>query len=152
MATQDCALCLDPAALAEAPPRERVHVTDNWRVVAHRSGLPGWLLVVPRRHIETLSEFSDAEAAELGPILRAATRTLQTVVGAEKTYALMFAEGTRHVHFSVPPRMPDHPKDRRGAGVMAYNRDDEPIDDARRDELAHQLIAAWSATGRGPDK
>jgi len=142
-----CGLCAGNDAVADgsAPPRERVHLTDRWRLTAHRSALAGWMLLIPRRHVESLHELTDAEAAELGPLIRAATAVMVDELGAAKSYVMQFAEGTRHAHFSLVPRMADLPVDRVGAKVSAYNSSDEPLPEARRDELAARLSAAWPA-------
>lgn len=146
----DCALCAGNELIesATAPARERVRVTDGWRVVAHRSALPGWMLLVPRRHVESLHEFTDGEATELGALIRDATAVLVTEFGAQKSYVMQFAEGMKHAHFSIAPRMTDLPLDRVGAAISAYNSQDTPLDERARDEVAHRLSAAWPGQGR----
>ena len=78
----------------------------GWRV-AHAFGtsLPGWLVVVPRRHVIALDELTAGEAADLGPLLRALTAAMRAVLGCGKTYVALFAEaeGFEHVHFHVVP-------------------------------------------------
>ncbi len=95
---------------ADPPPRERLHVGPRWRV-AHAFGtaLPGWLVVLPRRHVTALDQLTAEEAADLGPLLRALTAALRAALGCSKTYVALFAEaeGFAHVHFHVMPRQPD---------------------------------------------
>jgi diadenosine tetraphosphate (Ap4A) HIT family hydrolase len=92
--------------------------------VAHASGtsLPGWLVVVPRRHVIALDELTAAEAADLGPLLRALTAAMRAVLGCSKTYVALFAEaeGFEHVHFHVVPRGPDLDPALRGPRVFGY--------------------------------
>ncbi|MBK5248437.1 MAG: hypothetical protein JJE50_03240 [Actinomycetales bacterium] len=141
-----CALCTgNEASTEELPPRERVHVGAGWRVIAHRSALPGWMLVAPRRHVESMAELTGSEAAELGEILRAGSQVLADVVGCERTYVMQFSEGMRHLHFSLVPRMADLPAERLGAKIGAYNAQDEPLDETARDEIAGRLAASWPA-------
>ena len=141
MSNQECAFC--QADVESAPARERAHVTDYWRVTAHRSALPGWMLLMPRRHVESLSELTAEEAAELGPLLRAASIVQVQEFDALKSYVMQFAEGVRHAHFSIAPRRGDLPLERVGAAVSAYNSQDEPISEAERDELAIRITSAW---------
>ena len=77
----------------DVPPRERIYLDAHWRV-AHAFGTaqPGWLVVLPRRHVLALDELSYAEAAALGPLLRAVTAALREVTGCAKTYVALFAE------------------------------------------------------------
>lgn len=139
-----CRFCDEnPRGSDPVAPRERVHLSNGWRVVVHKSGLEGWLLVVPRRHMLAISDLTIEEATELGLILREATRTLVEVLGAKKTYVMQFSEETPHLHFSVVPRMLDIPDDRKGFAVAQYNAGD-PQPESARDAIALRLIATWS--------
>jgi len=141
MTTGECSFCaLD---IETAPPREIAHLTQHWRITAHRSALAGWMLLIPRRHVRSISELDDAETAELGPLLRAASRVHVAEFEAEKTYVMQFAEGAPHAHFSLVPRRRDLPADRRGPAVSAYNAVDAPLGEAERDALAIRIRAAW---------
>lgn len=120
----DCFVChnngLEPS---ELPPRERVYDDGFWRVAhAFNSTLPGWMVVVTRRHITSLAETTPEEAAALGPLLRNLSRALAQVVQAQKSYVMFFAEseGFGHLHIHVVPRHADMPEDRRGPKVFGY--------------------------------
>jgi diadenosine tetraphosphate (Ap4A) HIT family hydrolase len=106
---------------SDLPPRERIHVGPGWRV-AHAFGtaLPGWLVVVPRRHVTSLDELTPEEAADLGPLLRNVTGAMRSVLGCAKTYVALFAEaeGFAHVHFHVMPRAADLAPDLRGPRIF----------------------------------
>jgi diadenosine tetraphosphate (Ap4A) HIT family hydrolase len=141
----DCYTCSQESRLATAPAAEKVHVGEFWRVaLAVGSALPGWVVVVPRRHVISLAELTDAEALELGPLLIKVSRALEAVTGTEKVYLMQFAEaeGFAHVHVHVTPRSPD--PEHRGPRVFAYlNRPDaktpaeqEPLALRLRDALA----------------
>lgn len=138
----DCAFCA--VDVDSAPARERAHLTSHWRVTAHRSALPGWMLLIPRRHIESLSELTGDEASELGLLLRDAARVQAAEFDALKTYVMQFAEGVKHAHFSLAPRRADLPAARLGAAASAYNSEDEPLSESDRDALARQIGAAWA--------
>lgn len=143
--TADCLPCDLNAEADRLPLRERIHVESGWRV-AHdfNSGLPGWVVVVARRHVTSLHELTPEEAAALGPLLRAGTQALVDVLGCTKTYVMLFAEkeGFSHLHLHLVPRMADIPEDRMGPGAMAYMHDGA-VPEADRDALAERLAAAW---------
>ena len=106
-----------------APPWDCIHRTRFWDVVhSYNTALPGWLVLVARRHVEAVAELTEDEAVELGVLLRRVSLALQEVTGCVKTYVVQFAEMAEHphVHFHVVPRMADQPEDRRGAKVFAY--------------------------------
>ncbi|GGN09331.1 diadenosine tetraphosphate (Ap4A) HIT family hydrolase [Actinoplanes campanulatus] len=136
----DCHACRNNEGFDRLPPRERVAADRFWRV-AHdfNSSLPGWLVLVPRRHVTSIAELTDDEASTLGLWQVRLSRALRAVTGCVKTYVVQFAEkeGFAHVHFHIVPRMPDLPAERRGPGVFRYLNDtDGRLSEARRDELA----------------
>lgn len=142
----DCYSCRQNRDLADLPLRERVAADEHWRV-AHcfDAALPGWLVLVPRRHVTSIAELTDAEAAALGGWQVRLSRALHAVTGCVKTYVVQFAEkdGFAHVHFHVIPRMSDLPADRRGPAVFGYLGvpEDQRVGEQRRNELAAALGA-----------
>ncbi|WP_222853740.1 HIT family protein [Fodinicola acaciae] len=142
-----CYTCDQEVALATAPPRERIAYDGHWRV-AHviTSSLPGWLVLIPRRHVVTVAELTDGEAASLGTWQVRVSRALHEVVGCEKTYVAQFAEaaGFGHVHFHLIPRMPGWAAGERGPqvfrrlGVAAADH----VPEAEMDRLSSRLAAA----------
>lgn len=107
----------------DAPLWDSIHRTAYWDVVhSYNTSLPGWLVLVARRHIEAIDELTDEEAAELGLLLRQTSAALRQVTGCVKTYVCQFAEQVEHphVHFHVIPRMADQPAERRGPRVFGY--------------------------------
>jgi diadenosine tetraphosphate (Ap4A) HIT family hydrolase len=142
----DCLSCRNNAR-RDLPPRERVHEGPRWRV-AHAFGtsLPGWLVVLPRRHVTALDELTAEEAADLGPLLRAVTAALRDVTGCSKTYVALFAEaeGHQHVHFHVIPRQPDLDPDLRGPRVFGLLGADpaSEVPEPVRDQIAAELARA----------
>ena len=129
---------LEPAAL---PPRERVYDDGLWRVAhSFNSALPGWMVVIARRHITSLAETTPEEAIALGPLLRELSAALGQVVGARKCYVLFLAEaeGFGHVHIHVVPRRANLPADRRGAQIFGYlsQPQDQWVAPAEMDRIA----------------
>lgn len=148
----DCFSCHNNERLGSLPPRELVAADDHWRVAhAFDSALPGWLILAPRRHVTSIADLTDAEAASLGTWQVRLSRALHVVTGCSKTYVVQFAEkeGFAHVHFHVVPRMPDLPADRRGPRVFAYlgAAEEERVDEQRRDDLAAALRAELDQVG-----
>jgi diadenosine tetraphosphate (Ap4A) HIT family hydrolase len=117
----DCYTCLQEAAGSDAPPWERIAHDEQWRVAhALNSALPGWLVLIPRRHVISVAELTDAEAASLGSWQVRLSRALVAVVGCQKSYIAQFAEaaGFAHVHFHIVPRPPDLPPELRGPRIF----------------------------------
>lgn len=144
MSVPGCYSCAQEQQLADTPDAERIWVGEHWRV-AHciRCALPGWLVLLPRRHTTAVSQHTAQEAAELGVLLVAASAAIEELTGCPKTYVCQFAEaeGFAHTHFHVIPRAADLPSDRVGPGVFAYlaGPESEQLSDAERDQLARRL-------------
>lgn len=124
--------------------------TAHWRA-AHAFGtaLPGWLVLVPTRHLTTLAELGADEAAELGGLLRRLTAALQDELGCVKTYVVLLAEaaGFSHVHFHVIPRMPHLAADLRGPRIFDLMRrpPEEHVPATEQDRLATALARRLAA-------
>jgi diadenosine tetraphosphate (Ap4A) HIT family hydrolase len=120
----DCYSCrMNAIVPANLPPRECVLDDGHWRVAhAIGSGLVGWMVIVPHRHISSLSEMTPDEADALGPLMQRLSTAVEVVTGAMKCYVVFLAEapGFRHVHLHVIPRLVDAPPERVGIGVMQY--------------------------------
>jgi diadenosine tetraphosphate (Ap4A) HIT family hydrolase len=142
----DCYTCSREQRFDRLPVRERIAHDRHWRLAhAIHSALPGWLVLLPRRHVITIADLTDAEAARLGTWQVAASRALHAVTGATKTYVAQFAEaeGFSHVHFHLVPRLPDQPADRRGPAVFGYlSPDGDHVSDDAMDALSTALHQA----------
>lgn len=142
----ECYTCAHEA-LDQLPPREHIWRVPGWRVAhSFTTSLPGWVVAVPTRHVESFEELTKEEASVLGELLRDLTSALKSVTGCQKTYVILLAEaeGFTHLHFHVVPRMDDLPLDRRGTGIFAYLKE-EPLTNDERDEIAGRLSAALSS-------
>ena len=128
----------------EAPPWDQIVRTPLYDVVhAYNTSLPGWLVIVLRRHAAALDELTEDEAAALGHLVRATSVALKTVTGCAKTYIMQFAEadGHNHVHVHVVPRHALLPAEARGANIFRYLgiTDDTRLEDDAMNEVAGQL-------------
>jgi len=136
---QQAAICL--------PPREDVVHTDHWRVAhAFNSALPGWLVLLPTRHVASFTELTPEAADELGGLVRRLGGALEVVTGCVKTYLMQFSEadGFSHLHLHLVPRLPNDPEDARGPHVFAYLTDDQAqwLPATERDPIALSVHAA----------
>ena len=140
----DCYSCNRNAGFDRLPPRERIDADSLWRV-AHAFGtaLPGWLVLLPRRHVTAIAELTDAEALSLGTWQVRLSRALHAVLDCQKTYIAQFAEaeGFAHVHFHIIPRPADLSPDLRGPGIFRLlgQGDRTHVDERAMDEIAVKL-------------
>lgn len=139
--SEDCYSCRQDASYDTLPPRERIASDTLWRA-AHSFGtsLPGWLVLLPRRHVTSIADLTDDEATGLGLWQVRLSRALHETTGCAKTYVAQFAEksGFEHVHFHVVPRMADLAPDSRGPDVFALLNptEAERVSTAEMDRLA----------------
>ncbi|MGP3977975.1 HIT family protein [Streptomyces sp. 8N114] len=163
MTATSCYTCAQEARFDDLPLRERIVVDQHWRVAhAFDTALPGWLVLVPRRHVTAIHELTDAEAETLGMWQVRLSRALRDVTGCVKTYVAQFAEveGFAHVHFHVVPRMSDLPQELRGPRVFGLLRQperqqvsgdviDETVQSLRTNLLSDPHTASNAALGTG---
>ena len=138
---EDCYACAQDRQFETLPPRERIAADEFWRL-AHAFGtaLPGWLVLLPRRHVTSIADLTGPEAADLGNWQLRGSRAVQQVTGCAKTYVVAFAEakGHSHVHFHLIPRSPELPPELRGPGVfeLLTRPESEHVTPAEMDRLA----------------
>jgi len=125
----------------DAPLWDNIYRTQHWDVVhSYNSSLPGWLVLIARRHIAAIDELTEDEAIELGKMIRRVSMVLKLVTGCSKTYVIQFAEAPQHphVHFHIVPRMPDQPEDSKGPDIFEYLgvSEDERVKEAVMDKIA----------------
>lgn len=125
-----------------APLWDNIYRSAYWDVAhSYNTSLLGWLVLIARRHITTIDEMTEAEAVELGQMIRRVSIALKEATGCAKTYVIQFAEaaGHNHVHFHVVARMADLPEDFRGPLIFRYLGAPE---DKRVSEAAMNALAA----------
>lgn len=144
---KDCYTCdreTDLVVQVQLPVREDIVHDDHWRL-AHATGasLPGWLVLVPRRHVTAIAELTDAEAAELGMWQVRVSRALHEVTGCPKTYVVQFAEaeGYSHVHFHIIPRPLDLAHELTGPRIFGLlgASEAEALSEERRDKISNAI-------------
>jgi len=142
----DCSTCelLSRRDEGQAPLWNSIHRTEYWDVVhSYNTALPGWLVLVIRRHIESLDQMTDGEAKELGMLIRKTSVALKTITGCLKTYVIQFAEAKEHphVHFHIIPRMADQPENRKSIFIFGYLgvEEEERVSEEEMDEIGRQV-------------
>jgi len=129
----------------QAPFWDSFHRTPYWDVVHNNNTtLPGWLVLVARRHVAAIDELTEEEAEEVGVLVRRTSVALKKVTGCVKTYVVQFAEHPdhHHVHFHVIPRMADIPAERRSTNVFGYAPapGEERVSETVMNDIATQVL------------
>ena len=135
MSAPGCAVC----ATLSGPGRVEPLFEDAlWHVRPAPSppGVPGWMMMISRRHVAGPAHFDDAEARAFGLALRHFERVLEEVTGALRVYTAAMGESSPHFHAHMVPRTAAMPRDAKGWGVFDLERA------AKAGEIAVDLDAA----------
>jgi diadenosine tetraphosphate (Ap4A) HIT family hydrolase len=102
----ECLAC--DLASGRAPlPGGAIYETEEWRVEHCVGPLGvGTLVVKPRRHVLRVSELTDVESRELGPLLRRSAAVIDDLLAPEQVYVCLwsYAGGAPgHIHYVVQP-------------------------------------------------
>jgi diadenosine tetraphosphate (Ap4A) HIT family hydrolase len=115
-----CGVC---RALYGDEPVEPLYEDDLWSVrPADPAGVPGWMLLITKRHVAGPAHFDDREAAAFGPALRRFERVLEEVTGALRIYTAAMGESHPHFHAHMVPRYAIMPREAKAWSVFDLQR------------------------------
>jgi diadenosine tetraphosphate (Ap4A) HIT family hydrolase len=92
------------------------------RPIDEPAGVPGWMMMVARRHVPGPAQFDAREIASFGPTWCHLQRVLLEVTGALRIYTAALGESSPHFHGHLVPRFANMPKDAKGWGVFDLER------------------------------
>ncbi len=108
-----CRALAGEIVLTNGPPLE---LDSHWRVEhGHPVAIPGWLVLVLRRHARSLHELTDEESTTLGRWLGVLPKALHHATGSDVEYVMQFAEArafTTSTSTSSPAGRPGSPSGR----------------------------------------
>lgn len=139
MTCMTCQALAGEVALTNGP---RLELDQHWRVEhAHPVAVPGWLVLVLRRHARALHELTDDESSAFGRWLAVLPKALHHATGSEVEYVMQFAEGDgfHHVHVHLVARTPDWNPDWKGPGVFGALGGDESLSAERVAAVVHAV-------------
>jgi diadenosine tetraphosphate (Ap4A) HIT family hydrolase len=117
----ECWSCPSLSGERRISPGPFIH-EGRYRMVDHAypTRLPGWLVLVLKRHAGALHELSAEETAEMGDLIRRSCQVLHAVTGCQKEYISLYAEAPHftHLHVHIVPRAADLPGGLRGPRIF----------------------------------
>ena len=115
-----CGVC---QSLYGAHPEPALYEDELWHVRhAQPAGVPGWMLLITKRHVGGPAHFDDREALAFGPALRHFERVLEQVTGALRIYTAALGESHPHFHAHMVPRYATMPREAKAWGVFDLQR------------------------------
>jgi diadenosine tetraphosphate (Ap4A) HIT family hydrolase len=118
--TASCGVC---QSLYGDAPAAAIYEDDLWHVRhAEPAGVPGWMLLITKRHVGGPAHFDDIEARAFGPALRHFERVLEQVTGALRIYTAAMGESHPHFHAHMVPRYAQMPRDAKAWSVFDLQR------------------------------
>ena len=143
----ECRICDLNARLEQGalPLRERIAHDAHWRVACASVALPGWLVLMPRRHVTAIADLTDDEAMPSAPGRCAChARCTRYWLPEDLRRAFAEAEGFSHVHFHIVPRADSLPPSLHGPGIFELLKPEAPpADPGHIDHVAstlHELL------------
>lgn len=124
----ECLTCLSLSGERRISPGPFIYESTYWIVDhAYPTTHLGWLVILPKRHIEALHELTKDEFLELAEIEYKLVQVMHTDSSVQKEYMMCFAEGQgfHHVHIHVVPRPIDLAAELKGPRVFALLAVDE---------------------------
>lgn len=115
-----CGMCsrLEDSKVAPVFQNELWHV----RSIDAPVGVPGWMMMVARRHVPGPAHFDAREIASFGPTWCHLQRVLLEVTGALRIYTAALGESSPHFHGHLVPRFASMPNGAAGWSVFDLER------------------------------
>ncbi|HZS79683.1 MAG TPA: HIT domain-containing protein [Ktedonobacteraceae bacterium] len=116
-----CLTCLSLSGESRISPGPIIYEGTHWVVDhAYPTTHPGWLVVLPKRHVEALHELTKEEFLELAEIEYRLVQVMRLEPAVQKEYLMCFSEGEgfHHVHFHVVPKPVDLPAHLKGPRII----------------------------------
>jgi diadenosine tetraphosphate (Ap4A) HIT family hydrolase len=81
-----------------------VWADNHWRLLVDLGAeVPGFSLLVPRRHVPHITDLEGDEARTFGAVLARTTSALREETHAEVVYVYIFGTGVTHLHVHLAP-------------------------------------------------
>ena len=91
--------------LRDGLPGGWIYEDDHWSAGGFPlNPVPGWVVVMLRRHVEAVTELTEAELATMGPVAARVSSAIAHVVSATKMYLVVFGELNAHFHLLLAAR------------------------------------------------
>ncbi len=150
----DCFSCRSISSKQRISPGPPIHEGKYWLVEhAYPCRLKGWLVLVLRRHAESLHELEPEEFRELAELQYQLARLLFQELGCEKEYSVCLAEAEHfhHIHFHLVPKPPGLPDELKATKIFALlaveEKDAIPPDEIRT--FCQDLKSKFQQAGYG---
>ena len=144
----ECWSCLSLSGARRISPGCFIHEGRYWVVDhAYPTRLPGWLVLVLKRHAEALHDLSAEEMTEMGDLIRRSCLVLREVTGCQKEYVSLYAEAPHfaHLHVHIIPRSADLPDNLRGPRVFGLLSAESAVPPEAVRALSEELRARFPA-------
>ncbi|HYQ01125.1 MAG TPA: hypothetical protein VER96_20785 [Polyangiaceae bacterium] len=117
----NCGVC---AKLSTEQATRVLFENELWQVRAADppTAVPGWTMLISRRHVAGPAQFNAREVASFGPTWVHLQRVLLEVSGALRIYTAAMGESSPHFHGHLVPRFAKMPKDAKAWAVFDLQR------------------------------
>ncbi len=150
-----CMLC--DVLKAEARSKRLIYINDGFAIIKpYYSMWPYEIHVIPRRHVQKLTQLTDDEVRLMADSLRASTYMLDSVLGRDMPYVMAVHQAplkfheSFHLHIEFYPMLRDAGKMKYAAGVewglWTFTYDSSP--EAKAAELRRSCAAAHGLVGK----
>jgi diadenosine tetraphosphate (Ap4A) HIT family hydrolase len=145
-----CGVC---SQLRDEASRGRVLFENElWQVrtTGTPTPVPGWVMLLTRRHVAGPAQFDQREALSFGPTLAHLQRALLEVTGALRIYTAAMGESSPHFHAHSVPRYAVMPKEAKAWSVFDLQRaaaaGEYEVDEVEASRVSAALARALSAS------
>lgn len=139
---KNCNSCNSNRNIKRISPTDPVYNGKYWLVEhAYPSGMLGWLVLLPKRHIEAMHKLTPKEYKEFGKIFPKIIKALHKETNCEKEYIFQMAKATgfKHIHFHIAPKAKRLSKRYEGIKIFDIKNKAKPLNKNKIIEFCNKL-------------
>jgi diadenosine tetraphosphate (Ap4A) HIT family hydrolase len=145
-----CNVCVSLEGEKKFSPGPIIYTGKFWIIYhAYPVSVRGWLVIILKRHVESLHDLTKPEWEEMQILQNKAIQVLHEVFFSEKEYLGCFSETEKHLHIHVIPTPKNLSHKFRGYRIFALLNVNEGIAITKKEvsELSNNLITHFKEVG-----
>lgn len=145
----NCLICDSVSGKKRISPGPKIFSGKFWGIEhVYPTLVRGWLVLVLKRHVESLDSLTDEEWKEWQALTKKCCKILKDILKCEKEYVMIICEkpGFEHIHTHIIPISSALPDELRGTKIFSLLDDESKLSKKSITDNCELLIPLFNST------